>query len=151
MCFIQLWYFPLWIHDTSFPFSLSGTTSYRQIWRSPEATGLDVQMTVSLWNFIGISAALLRRCLGNFRAIESPNIWASKPHKICLTFLWIETRGCFTDTMAIMSLPSVREDNLTDFGEQRILPIHVHTYMYKWRIGHVDIVICAIKQFTYDV
>ena len=50
-------------------YSLSGKTSYHQISRSLEAARLDVTIIVSLWNLTGISAALLRRCLSNFRAI----------------------------------------------------------------------------------
>ena len=51
-------------------YSLSGKTSYRQISWSLEATRLSVIMIVSHWNLTGISAALLPRCLSNFRAIE---------------------------------------------------------------------------------
>ena len=50
-------------------YSLSGKTSYRQISWSLEAARLGVIMIVSLWNLTGISAALLPRCLLNFRAI----------------------------------------------------------------------------------
>ena len=51
-------------------YSLSGKTSYRQISWSLEAARLSVIVIVSLWNLTGISAALLPRCLSNFRAIE---------------------------------------------------------------------------------
>ena len=51
-------------------YSLSGKTSYRQISWSLEAARLSVIMIVSHWNLTGISAALLPRCLSNFRAIE---------------------------------------------------------------------------------
>ena len=50
-------------------YSLSGKTSYRQISRSLEVARLDVTIIVSLWNLTGISAALLLRCLSNFRAM----------------------------------------------------------------------------------
>ena len=50
-------------------YSLCGKTSYRQISWSLEAARLGVIMIVSLWNLTGISAALLPRCLLNFRAI----------------------------------------------------------------------------------
>ena len=50
-------------------YSLSGKTSYRQISWSLETARLDVIMIVSLWNLAGVSAALLPRCLPNFRAI----------------------------------------------------------------------------------
>ena len=50
-------------------YSLSGETSYRQISWSLEAARLTVIRIVSLWNLTGISAALLRRCQSNFRAI----------------------------------------------------------------------------------
>ena len=51
-------------------YSLSGKTSYRQISQSLEAARLGVIMIVSLWNLAGFSAAVLLRCLSNFRAIE---------------------------------------------------------------------------------
>ena len=50
-------------------YSLRGQISYCQILWSLEATGLDVMMIVSLWHLTGISAALLQRCLSNFRVI----------------------------------------------------------------------------------
>ena len=50
-------------------YSLSGKTSHRQISRSLEAARLDLIIIVSLRNVTGISAALLPRCLSNFRAI----------------------------------------------------------------------------------
>ena len=50
-------------------YSLSDKTSYRQISRSLEAARLGVIMIVSLWNLTGISAAVLPRCLSNFRAM----------------------------------------------------------------------------------
>ena len=50
-------------------YSLSDKTSYRQISWSLEAARLGFIMIVSLWNLTGISAALLPRCLLNFRAI----------------------------------------------------------------------------------
>ena len=50
-------------------YSLNGKTSYRQISRSLEAARLGVIMIVSLWNLTGISAAVLPRCLSNFRAM----------------------------------------------------------------------------------
>ena len=50
-------------------YSLSGKTSYRQISRSLEVARLGVTIIVSLWNLTGIAAALLPRCLSNFRAI----------------------------------------------------------------------------------
>ena len=50
-------------------YSLSGKTYHRQISWSLEAVRMDVIMVVSLWNVTGISAALLPRCLSNFRSI----------------------------------------------------------------------------------
>ena len=58
------------IKGTQGLYSLSSKTSYRQISWSLEATKLDVLMIVSLWNLTGISAALLLRCLSNFRTIK---------------------------------------------------------------------------------
>ena len=51
-------------------YSLSGRTSYRQISWSLGDAKLDVIIVVYLWNLIGISTALLPRCLSNVRAIE---------------------------------------------------------------------------------
>ena len=48
-------------------YSLNGKTSYRQISWSLEAARMDLIMIVSLRNLTGISAALLPRCLSNFR------------------------------------------------------------------------------------
>ena len=56
-------------HKTQGLYSLSGKTSYRQISRSLEAARLGVIMIVSFWNLTGIPAALLPRCLSNYRAI----------------------------------------------------------------------------------
>ena len=50
-------------------YSLCGKTSYRQYLWNLEAARLDVIMIVSLWDLTGISAALLLRCLSNFRMI----------------------------------------------------------------------------------
>ena len=53
-------------------------TSYRKFsWRL-EATRLDVLMIVSLRDLTGISAALLPRCLSNFRGIGKVEIWISR-------------------------------------------------------------------------
>ena len=43
--------------------------------KSREVARLDVIMTVSLWNLTSISAALLPRCLSNFRAIQKVYTW----------------------------------------------------------------------------
>ena len=59
----------LMIISTQGLYSLSGTTSYRQISWSLEAVRLDAAMVVSLWNLTGTSAAALPRYLPNFRAI----------------------------------------------------------------------------------
>ena len=50
-------------------YSLSGRKPYRQISLNLETARLDVITILSLWNLTGISAALLPRCLFNFRAI----------------------------------------------------------------------------------
>ena len=66
-------------------YSLSGKTSYRQISRSLEPARLGVIMIVSLWNLSGISAAVLPRCLSNFRAmgqVLNSNLAASRLHEI---------------------------------------------------------------------
>ena len=51
-------------------YSLSGKTSYRKISRSLEAARFGFKLFQSLWSLAGTSAALLPRCLSNFRAIR---------------------------------------------------------------------------------
>ena len=51
-------------------YSLSGKTSYRKISWSLEAARFGSKLFQSLWNLAGTSAALLPRCLPNFRAIQ---------------------------------------------------------------------------------
>ena len=69
-------------------YSLSGKTPYRQISWSLEAARLCVIIIVSLWNLTGISAALLPKCLSNFRVIgkvyTGQNLGASRFHEILL-------------------------------------------------------------------
>ena len=51
-------------------YSLSGKTSYRKISWSLEAARFGFNLFQSRWNLAGTSAALLPRCLSNFRAIR---------------------------------------------------------------------------------
>ena len=51
-------------------YSLSGKTSYRKISWSLEAARFGFKLFQSLWNLAGTSAAMLPRCLSNFRAIR---------------------------------------------------------------------------------
>ena len=51
-------------------YSLSGKTSYHKISWSLEAARFGFELFQSLWNLAGTSAALLPRCLSNFRAIR---------------------------------------------------------------------------------
>ena len=51
-------------------YSLSRKTSYRKISWSLEAARFRFKLFQSLWNLAGTSAALLPRCLSNFRAIR---------------------------------------------------------------------------------
>ena len=51
-------------------YSLSGKTSYRKISWSLEAARFGSKLLRSLWNLAGTPAALLPRCLSNFRAIR---------------------------------------------------------------------------------
>ena len=51
-------------------YSLSGKTSYHKISWSLEAARFGFKLFQSLWNLAGTSAALLPRCLSNFRAIR---------------------------------------------------------------------------------
>ena len=52
-------------------YSLSGKTSYRKISWSLEAARFVFRLFQSLWNLTTISAAMLPRCLSNFRTIRS--------------------------------------------------------------------------------
>ena len=65
VCMIFLWSRSI----LAFIQGFNSLTSYRQIPWSLETARLDVLIIVSLWNLTGISAALLPRCLSNFRAI----------------------------------------------------------------------------------
>ena len=51
-------------------YSLSGKTSYRKISWSLEAARFGFKLLQWLWNLAGTSAALLPKCLSNFRAIR---------------------------------------------------------------------------------
>ena len=51
-------------------YSLSGKTSYRKISWSLEAARFGFKLFQSLWNLAGTSAALLPKCLSNFRMIR---------------------------------------------------------------------------------
>ena len=59
-----------WVTRTLGLYSLSGKTSYRKISWSLEAARFWFRLFQSLWNLAGTSAALLPRCLSNFRAIR---------------------------------------------------------------------------------
>ena len=63
---------PLCKHTTMYQglYSLSGKTSYRKISWSLEAARFGFKLFQSLWNLESTSAALLPRCLSNFRAIR---------------------------------------------------------------------------------
>ena len=56
--------------ETQGLYSLSGKTSYRKISWSLEAARFGFKLFQSLWILAGTSAALLPRCLSNFRAIR---------------------------------------------------------------------------------
>ena len=58
------------VFETLGLYSLSGKTSYRKISWSLEAKRFGLKLFQSLWNLAGTSAALLPRCLSNFRAIR---------------------------------------------------------------------------------
>ena len=53
------------------PVSISDKTSYVKISQRLEGTRSDEEMFVSLWNLTGTSAAVLPRCLSNFRAMRT--------------------------------------------------------------------------------
>ena len=75
-------YTHIYYHNTKFSFRKRCARICTQ--RLTYWARLDVMNFVSLWNWTGISAALLPRCLPNFRAIDSPtpNIADSKLHEI---------------------------------------------------------------------
>ena len=52
-------------------YSLRGKTTYRKIAWSLEAARFMFRLFQSLWNLTSISAAILPRCLSNFRTIRS--------------------------------------------------------------------------------
>ena len=58
-----------WLHLGLY--SSSGKTSYRKISWSLEAARFGFRLFQSLWNLTGPSAAVLPRCLSNFRALRS--------------------------------------------------------------------------------
>ena len=63
-------------------YSLSGRTSYRKISWSLEATRFGFILFQSFWNLTGPSAAVLPRCLSNFRAIRWSNLATSRLREI---------------------------------------------------------------------
>ena len=65
-------------------YSLSGKTSYRKISWSLKAARFGFKLVQSLWNLAGTSAALLPRCLSNFRAM--------RPLQHTISRLWDFTR-----------------------------------------------------------
>ena len=67
-------------------YSLSGKTSYRKISWSLEAARFGFKLFQSLWHLAGTSAALLPRCLSNFRAIrplQHPISWLRDFTRFC--------------------------------------------------------------------
>ena len=60
----------IWFQLTQGLYSLSGKTSHRKISWSLEAASFGFKLFQSPWNLAGTSAALLPRCLSNFRAIR---------------------------------------------------------------------------------
>ena len=52
------------------PYSLGGSASYCKISWSLEVTRFGFRLYQSLWNLTAISAAILPRCLSNFRALR---------------------------------------------------------------------------------
>ena len=69
-------------HHDQGPISISDKTSHRKIWRSLEAARLVVQIIALLWNFAGISAAVLPRCLSSDRTILNTNLANLRLHEI---------------------------------------------------------------------
>ena len=67
-CYLIICCWPFGVHLGLY--SLSGKTSYRKISWSLEAARFGFKLFQSLWNLAGTSAALLPRCLSNFRAIR---------------------------------------------------------------------------------
>ena len=91
LCFILLWLireFPVDSYDIFIQIFrglslLSGRASYRKISWSLEAVRFGFKLFQSLWNWTGTSAAILLRCLSNFRTFHSIcNLAASRLHEI---------------------------------------------------------------------
>ena len=87
-------------------YSLSGKTSYRQISWSLETARLGVIMIVSLWNLTGISAALLPRCLLNFRAIGKVKTRISRLRDF--------TRSCGKTSYRLVNRGPAIRDHMSD-------------------------------------
>ena len=68
------------------PVSISAKTSYRKISWSLEATRLVVNIIASLWNLTDTSAALLPKCLSNFRAIGQFQIQISRLRDFTISY-----------------------------------------------------------------
>ena len=79
----MFWWLPQTISQSLY--SLSGKTSYRKISWSLEAVRFGFELFQSLWNLAGTSAALLPRCLSNFRAIR-PLQHAISRHRVFTRF-----------------------------------------------------------------
>ena len=60
-------------------YSLSRWTSHRKILWSLWAARFGFRLFQSLWNLIGTSAAVLPRCLSNFRSIQSSAVQRRSP------------------------------------------------------------------------
>ena len=98
-------------------YSLNGKTSYHPTsWRL-EAARLDIIMIVSLWNFTGISAALLV----NFRAIRKV--------MIRISWLWNFTRSYGRTGVCLMkSVPGILQlHNLDVIMERKLLLVILDT------------------------
>ena len=105
------WDVKVWILG---PVSTSDKTSHRKISWSLEAARLVLEIIVLLWNLTGTSAALLPRCLSNFKkivqfSINSRGFGTSRDLKIrSLIGYWIG------------ALVTVEEDNMSLFDSETI-------------------------------
>ena len=94
------------------PVSISDKTSYRKISWNLEAARLVVKIIASLWNMTGASAAVLPRCLSNFRAIAQFQIQISRLR---------DFRRSYDKTSYRISLKPGPELYITDPGAWKLL------------------------------
>ena len=121
----------------------SGKTYCRQISWSVEAARLDVIMIISLWNLTGFSAALLPRCLSDFRAIGKVKTRISRLRDLTRSYgktsVRLVKRGPVFDKTYCLFVISVeawrRQVWLFKYSFQTPDPIMIKQWIMKYPIG----------------